>query len=321
MRKVHNHYDNLKVARDAPPEVIRAAYRSLSQKYHPDRNPEDHDATRIMAIINAAFETLSDPERRREHDRWIAATEAAGSTSQEQKAEGRNRAFTVDEAKFRRASASGRSSSYKTGKTFAHVLRDPNVSLAGKASHILGYVFRNWIWYGIAGLVVMAVLDDKPRTPSTSPKPYVAAPAPARVAPVYARPATAPNGQPWPISSDYVRGYERLHPDGLSSVTVDNTQNDSDVLVKLVSLDGPNAYPVRTFFITARGTFTVNQVTAGKYDVRYRDLRTGGLSRSEPFNLQEIPTHNGTQFSNITMTLYKVRNGNMQTYGLAESEF
>lgn len=39
MKKIHTHYDNLKVARIAPPEVIRAAYRTLSQKYHPDKNP------------------------------------------------------------------------------------------------------------------------------------------------------------------------------------------------------------------------------------------------------------------------------------------
>ena len=38
MTKVRTHYDNLKVARNAPPEVIRAAYKALAQKYHPDRN-------------------------------------------------------------------------------------------------------------------------------------------------------------------------------------------------------------------------------------------------------------------------------------------
>jgi hypothetical protein len=46
-----------------------------------------------------------------------------------------------------------------------------------------------------------------------------------------------------------------------------------------------------------------------------------GLARSESFALEEITTHNGTQYSDMTMTLYKVRNGNMQTYGLSEDEF
>lgn len=76
MSKVHTHYDNLKVTRNAPPEVIRAAYKSLSQKFHPDRNPDDPNATRTFQIINTAYEVLSDPVKRREHDDWIAASEA-----------------------------------------------------------------------------------------------------------------------------------------------------------------------------------------------------------------------------------------------------
>jgi curved DNA-binding protein CbpA len=76
MPKVHTHYDNLKVTRNAPPEVIRAAYKSLSQKFHPDRNPGDPNATRTFQIINTAYEVLSDPLKRREHDDWIQASEA-----------------------------------------------------------------------------------------------------------------------------------------------------------------------------------------------------------------------------------------------------
>lgn len=76
MARIHTHYDNLKVARNAPPEVIRAAYKTLSQKYHPDRNPNSPDAMRIIKIINSAYEVLSDPVKRHEHDEWIARSEA-----------------------------------------------------------------------------------------------------------------------------------------------------------------------------------------------------------------------------------------------------
>ncbi|QNA97960.1 J domain-containing protein [Massilia sp. Se16.2.3] len=75
MAKIHTHYDNLKVARGAPQEVIRAAYKALSQKYHPDKNQGDEKAARIMAIVNTAYNILSDPVRRKEHDEWIAAEE------------------------------------------------------------------------------------------------------------------------------------------------------------------------------------------------------------------------------------------------------
>lgn len=75
MAKIHTHYDNLKVSRHAPQEVIRAAYKALSQKYHPDKNPGDERAARIMAIVNTAYNILSDPVRRKEHDEWIASEE------------------------------------------------------------------------------------------------------------------------------------------------------------------------------------------------------------------------------------------------------
>ena len=55
----HTHYDNLKVTRNAPLEVIKAAYKTLAQKYHPDLNPGNPDAVRVMTIINAAYATLS----------------------------------------------------------------------------------------------------------------------------------------------------------------------------------------------------------------------------------------------------------------------
>lgn len=76
MTRIHTHYDNLKVARNAPSEVIRAAYRTLSKKYHPDHNPDNPDAMRIIQMINAAYEVLSDPAKRAEHDKWISITEA-----------------------------------------------------------------------------------------------------------------------------------------------------------------------------------------------------------------------------------------------------
>lgn len=167
-------------------------------------------------------------------------------------------------------------------------------------------------------------------SPVPNPKPYIPEPpstnavsARAKVPerPAYVRPTKAPNGVPWPVSADFVKGYPRIHADGLSQVTVDNSQNDSDVFVKLFSLDGPKAFAVQTFFIPRHGRFTVNNVTAGTYDIRYQDLNTGGRLRSEQFALEERATYQGTQYSDMTLTLYKVRNGNMRTFALGDDEF
>jgi curved DNA-binding protein CbpA len=78
-KKFRTHYDNLKVARDAPPEVVRAAYKVLAQRYHPDRNPGSERAARIMQIVNASYQVLSDPKARAAHDAWIAEQERSQS--------------------------------------------------------------------------------------------------------------------------------------------------------------------------------------------------------------------------------------------------
>ncbi len=63
-----DYYAILQVHPRAEPEVIEAAYRRLSLKYHPDvsANP---DAGNRMRELNEAFEVLRDPARRRVYDR------------------------------------------------------------------------------------------------------------------------------------------------------------------------------------------------------------------------------------------------------------
>lgn len=154
-------------------------------------------------------------------------------------------------------------------------------------------------------------------TPRTSVSYRVAQPQQER----YVRPLTAPNGSSWPLVAAYVPGYPVLNQTGLSTVSIDNRQNDSDVFVKLVALDSSEQSTVRTLYIPAYDTFTLNSVTPGRYDVRYRDLKSGGLFRSEPFSIEETKTYNGTQYTDLRITLYKVRDGNMRTFKINESDF
>lgn len=71
MTKFPSHYECLNVTRDAPPEVIRAAYRSLSQKHHPDKNVGDQAAVQMMARLNTAYSVLSDLDQRELYDLQI----------------------------------------------------------------------------------------------------------------------------------------------------------------------------------------------------------------------------------------------------------
>ncbi|MDQ3871052.1 MAG: J domain-containing protein, partial [Chloroflexota bacterium] len=62
-----DHYKVLQVDPDAELDVIKAAYRRLARKYHPDVAAGAEAAER-MAVINAAWRVLRDPRRRAEHD-------------------------------------------------------------------------------------------------------------------------------------------------------------------------------------------------------------------------------------------------------------
>ena len=56
-------YKVLGVSPDASDEEIKAAYRAMARKYHPDRNPNNPEATRKMQEINAAYEQIKNPEK------------------------------------------------------------------------------------------------------------------------------------------------------------------------------------------------------------------------------------------------------------------
>ncbi len=67
-------YQILGVSRNASDEEIKAAYRRLAKKYHPDRNPNDPVAAQKMQQINAAYEQIKDPAKQSGYDpfggRW-----------------------------------------------------------------------------------------------------------------------------------------------------------------------------------------------------------------------------------------------------------
>ncbi|HEX5417751.1 MAG TPA: molecular chaperone DnaJ [Chloroflexota bacterium] len=69
MAAKRDYYEVLGVSRTASDDEIRAAYRKLAFKHHPDRN-KDADAEEKIKEINEAYECLSNGQRRREYDQF-----------------------------------------------------------------------------------------------------------------------------------------------------------------------------------------------------------------------------------------------------------
>jgi hypothetical protein len=63
----------------------------------------------------------------------------------------------------------------------------------------------------------------------------------------------------------------------------------------------------------------------GSYGIRYRDFDDGSLMRTEAFDITERKLYDergtGVEFTTLSFSLYKVRDGNAQSYPLAGSEF
>ncbi len=301
MAKIHTHYDNLKVARMAPQEVIRAAYKALSQKYHPDKNPGDEKAARIMAIVNGAYNILSDPERRREHDEWIAAEEWEIEWLESTRSEESRDKQRSELANWEPAASEQEPVVYKA-------TRDPRWWMA------LGLCFALGVGTGVVlmgqsqvmPVALAAALGAKTYKPvaavaaRTDPslEGWAAAPAgmadgsaagpdiktlavtqlviPARApdceSEVYS--LLAPNGDPWPSQSGYVDGYPVGNQGPDTQLTIDNTENSSPVLVKVYDLDRRSN--VRHVYVLPHDSMVIEKLAAGKYEVRYQNIDVGG---------------------------------------------
>lgn len=67
-----DYYEILGCSRSADESALKKAYRKLAVKWHPDKNPDNDEATKNFQKISEAYATLSDPKKRQMYDQYGA---------------------------------------------------------------------------------------------------------------------------------------------------------------------------------------------------------------------------------------------------------
>lgn len=137
----------------------------------------------------------------------------------------------------------------------------------------------------------------------------------------YQRPATAPNGNAWPLATGYIEGFKRLNRLGRSTLQVENYQSGHDFYVKLVHSTKNKHLSVRHAFVKRFESFKFAKVTPGKYYLLYKNLGTGESTKSDVFSVEEKRMHNGVKYSDMRISMYHVQDGNFEGHFISDAEF
>lgn len=339
MRNLRTHYDNLKVANDAPTEVIRAAYRSLSQKYHPDRNGGNLDSEKIMRVLNEAYDVLSDPVKRKEHDEWIKRNINSSTGNKEKNKTDEifstkdfplnwqqySRKYRVEIEYIRRV--------VKAGKVRGAIYRDtlyledkpPYDTLEGIARGVIPSPLRWSIWAAlIIGLYLFIYLNENPSKPAEAKVSNLPPLPPGFVLEEPRKPqyATTARQQPLPTNggTKYLSNLERVAPLEIK------TTAGSHYLVKIKKPESNT--DIQSIFVHGGKTVTT-EVPLGRYQIVYAsgekwygyEKLFGAKTRYSKANKLFTFKMSGNQITGFTITLFQVSNGNLRTSRIDSADF
>jgi len=118
----------------------------------------------------------------------------------------------------------------------------------------------------------------------------------------------------------YVKGSFKGAQGGLSTFTVDNKQGGADAIARLY-LNGSKP-AVRSMYVRSGDTFKSESLLPGNYVFRYRFIGSEDTFEADRIiSLKQIESESGTQYSNVTVTLFKQVGGNLNIKNVPADQF
>jgi hypothetical protein len=324
-KDMKSHYDILGVSPHADFEVIKAAYRAMSQKYHPDLNGGGAAATAKMAEINHAWQVLSSPIEKSRYDDNLFA-QAPVKHGLDEREDEEDNAWEPH-----------------TSEVAANFVSERPAP--PEKARYLG-VFE-YVAIGLFGLITAFVmLQNEPAPypkarsaldPSTAPTIPMAPVSPARthtvsspppstntaIPTVAAKTNAAPNGTPWPSAAGLIAGY-RATDFGGSVINLANLTTLNAFYVKLINSSRGARSPSRYLYVGPNQQFSIVNVAPGKYWLEFQDIMTEKHYRTAEFSLSEgISAKDATrlQYTTVGFEFSRSGDGYLDTRQIPAREF
>ncbi len=304
MNNFPNHYETLNVSKDASSEEIRASYHSLCKLFHPDLNPDIQDGISMIEELTIAYEVLKDVNARQDYDMKYLI-------------EMRRKSAPKKVAAVEALPALPSLPELPVEANEAPIYLQAPLHKQPKSKTVFALTAAAVAAIAVVGALSLGTLMPK----NTTSKLNLVDINEVISKSTFVRPSAAPNGSPFPETSAYIQGYELGRNDGTSSLLVSNAKGESDVYLKLISVDDNKPSAVRHVFIKAKSDFTIENLATGKYEVQYLDLVAGLAGKSEMFSVEETKTDIGIKSTSLKVTLQTAVNGVMKVQNVSIDDF
>lgn len=294
-----NYYIVLGVSNTAGFEEIKAAYRELAKKYHPDKNPGNKAAEDFFKEVQQAYAVLSNPEKRRKYDLKFSYNSAQGKTTRSSYTQysGNAYQYAQQQAQFKQ----------RTKNTVKP--KQPSKPDKSENYYIL-------ISVGIAMILLYFIISYSGEQKTV---PVITNSTEENFPTKMKNEAPAISNFDSPYSNYF--GEEVAEFESKNSIIINNS-NNSEAVVCLVFIGNPDK-TIRNQYMNAGTTFKMNNIPDGNYFLKiyfgnewdqekklYNDSITGGFKNELGF----VILNEGKE--NFIMKQYKI--GNSTSYSSFE---